>query len=188
MAENTDFLNCTNYKHNSDVSIYFIQNKLFEVYLIPLHSSQFRVIRETHFHLVFFHVQQLGSGMCSECKAHTEKLRICVECAIRSGHLVKTEENGIDLYQKFLENYPDNSAAQVMSTGICANCCIDGTHRTHKISLIKNISSLLGRIELFNIPSVIFLDMATILNALETKSSLELSHIYCKKKFSVSRS
>ncbi|CCD70251.1 RING-type domain-containing protein [Caenorhabditis elegans] len=122
----------------------------------------------------------LCAGTCSECKTHTDKLRICVDCLTRSGHVAKTENGNFEMSQDSSTDYPDSSALQVLSTGMCADCCIDGAHKEHEITPIKQFVSLLRRFENLNTLSAISLDLLTPYNDLEDKSDLEVMNLYLK--------
>ncbi|KAF1756872.1 hypothetical protein GCK72_013326 [Caenorhabditis remanei] len=77
----------------------------------------------------------VGHGLCSECKGHSNKLRICADCAIQHNLLEKSDNGGLKLSKDSSEEeLLEAKILRIRSNALCADCVMDGRkHDGHQM-------------------------------------------------------
>ncbi|KAF1756873.1 hypothetical protein GCK72_013327 [Caenorhabditis remanei] len=90
-----------------------------------------------------------GDGECSECKKYNEKLRVCVECAMRSELLTKSKDGDFEFSSETKDGeLLETKMLLVRSFALCANCVLDGNKhdgsdgKQHKLIPMINIKGM----------------------------------------------
>ncbi|PIC32783.1 hypothetical protein B9Z55_012995 [Caenorhabditis nigoni] len=85
--------------------------------------------------------QDFGSGPCSECKQHSEKLRVCADCTIMSGLLTRSTDGRLEISCPDTQNDSLNAKIlRIRSIAVCSDCALDGPkHKGHELILTSQI-------------------------------------------------
>ncbi|PIC29924.1 hypothetical protein B9Z55_021340 [Caenorhabditis nigoni] len=83
----------------------------------------------------------LDKGVCSECTLRSQKLRLCIHCAVKEG-VWKHEESKKEFVLTVENNNIEAVLQEAKKNAICNNCALDGGqhegHKTMQLAVLKN--------------------------------------------------
>ncbi|CAO4373084.1 unnamed protein product [Caenorhabditis nigoni] len=84
--------------------------------------------------------KNFGSGPCSECRHHSNKLRVCADCTIRSGLLTRSTDGSLELSSETEDDSVETKILRVRSIAVCSDCALDGSrHKGHELIFVSKI-------------------------------------------------